>query len=243
MPSGQYFYDVLKAYGRTTRAHMDSEVKKRGCEDVKLDTSYKEPKHLMQHHGTAIFKGLVTGTNALGEVRMQFHVVSGSHEQMIPLIAGLKASLAAYNLPPPHRLATGKPGEDEAFFMAQFPSLQKEQDRLDALTAATANDDAMDDEADDSAATTDETQHGAGSRAPAAAGATASGEPECTIDLQEQVSVASTPACIDRLVDLMRAQLDSLPSKHRVLSLDAEWELVMDAGGTAAIKEGAGMSL
>ena len=61
VPTGKYFVEVLNAYGATKRTHMDTEVKKRGCEDLKWDASYKEAKHLSQHHGNSIFKVSVTG--------------------------------------------------------------------------------------------------------------------------------------------------------------------------------------
>ena len=34
------------------------------------DVSYKEPKHLCQYHGKALYKGLVTATNEVGEVTL-----------------------------------------------------------------------------------------------------------------------------------------------------------------------------
>ena len=68
-------------------------MKKRGCADLKWDASYKEAKHLEQHHGQGIFKALITGTNTLGEVRVQFHVVTDGHDQMIGQIQALLATL------------------------------------------------------------------------------------------------------------------------------------------------------
>jgi len=60
------------------------QVKKRGAETLHWDASYKEPKHLCQHHGNAIFRALFTATNQLGEIRMQFHVVTDGHDQVLP---------------------------------------------------------------------------------------------------------------------------------------------------------------
>ena len=65
---------------------------------------------------------------------MQFHVVSDAHEQFISQIDALLHSLKEYGQTPPRRLATDKPAEDKAFFKQHIPSLQAEQDRLDALT-------------------------------------------------------------------------------------------------------------
>ena len=95
------------------------QVKKRSCDDLKWDASYKEAKHLAQHHGSSIFKALVTGTNTLGEVRVQFHVVSDSHEQMRSQLQALLETLTAYGQQHPRRLATDKPWEDKGFFQAR----------------------------------------------------------------------------------------------------------------------------
>ena len=95
--------------------------------------SYKEAKHLCQHHGSGIFKGLVTGTNTLGAVSVQFHVVSDSHDQMRGQLRALCDTLAEYGMPGPRRLATDKPAEDNGFFKTVLPSLQQEQERLTAI--------------------------------------------------------------------------------------------------------------
>jgi hypothetical protein len=38
-------------------------VKKRGCERLHWDASYKEAEHLCQYHGHKVFKAFITGTN------------------------------------------------------------------------------------------------------------------------------------------------------------------------------------
>ena len=63
------------------KGHFDREVKKRGCKRLHWDASYKEAKHLSQHHGHKIFIALITGTNELGEIRVQFHVVTDGQDQ------------------------------------------------------------------------------------------------------------------------------------------------------------------
>ena len=176
-------------------------MKKRGCADLKWDASYKEAKHLAQHHGQGIFKALITGTNTLGEVRVQFHVVTDGHDQMIGQIQALLATLEAYGQPPPLRLATDKPAEDKAFFLEQIPSLAAQQRRLDALDAPDGPE-----------------------TAPPPAAATATGN-ACTIDLAKLVKVGSTATEINSLCDLVREQAES------IVSLDAEWEVTKGAGG------------
>lgn len=58
------------------------EVKKRGAEFLHWDASYKEAKHLCSYRNRPVFKGLITAMNEFGEVRIQFHIYSDSHEQM-----------------------------------------------------------------------------------------------------------------------------------------------------------------
>lgn len=98
VPSGEYLAAVHKLYHESLRGYMDMEVKKRGAETLHWDVSYKEAKHLCRYHGRPIFKGLVTAVNEIGEVRIQFHVYTDSHEQM-------KSALQAF------KLTTNEPNE------------------------------------------------------------------------------------------------------------------------------------
>ena len=136
VPSGAYFSEVNKAFGRSIRKHLDTEVKKRGAEILKWDVSYKEAKHLCQYHGQGIFRGLVTGTNELGEIRVQFHVVSDSHEQMESQLRALTATLQAYGKPLTRMVFGDKPAEENLFFLRMLPGVHTEQGRLDALGGA-----------------------------------------------------------------------------------------------------------
>ena len=61
------------------RAHLSKEVKKRGALRLAIDVSYKEAKKLCRVGGKAVYVGLVTGVNEVGEIRLQFHIVSDSH--------------------------------------------------------------------------------------------------------------------------------------------------------------------
>ena len=73
---------MYKQYAASIEGHFDREVKKRGCERLHWDASYKEAKHLSQYHGHNIFKALITGTNERGEIRVRFHVVTDGHDQL-----------------------------------------------------------------------------------------------------------------------------------------------------------------
>ena len=67
---------------KSIRPHQSKQVKIRGAFRIAIDVSYKEAKKLCRVGGKAVYVGLVTGVNEIGEVRLQFHIVSDSHEQM-----------------------------------------------------------------------------------------------------------------------------------------------------------------
>jgi hypothetical protein len=82
VPTGRYFKMAYKLYAATLATHFSKEVKKRGAKMLSCDASYKMSKHLCQYRGEPIFRGLVTMTNEIGEVRIQHHVVLDSHDQI-----------------------------------------------------------------------------------------------------------------------------------------------------------------
>ena len=52
--------------------------------------SYKESKYLTHYNNISIFKYLVTSTNELDEIKMQFYVVTNSHNQIDSVIKAYK---------------------------------------------------------------------------------------------------------------------------------------------------------
>ena len=95
------------------KGHFDREVKKRGCKRLHWDASYKEAKHLSQHHGHKIFIALITGTKELGEIRVQFHVVTDGQGQFKRPIAELLKTLTAYGHTHPYLFS--KPSVNDIF--------------------------------------------------------------------------------------------------------------------------------
>jgi hypothetical protein len=111
--------------------HLSKEVKKRGAKTLHWDVSYKEPKHLCQYQGQSIFKGIVTAMNELGEVRMQFHVYSDSHDQMITAIQSLKKTNHMMGMADPCLFITDNPKGDKKFFTSMFETINEQQILLD----------------------------------------------------------------------------------------------------------------
>jgi len=143
VPTGKYLANMYKLFHERIRSHLDKEVKKRGATRLHWDVSYKEAKHLCQYKGKPVFKGLVTATNEHGEIRIQFHIVTDSHEQMSAAIAAFRQTTEAYGQPPVKLFFTDNPSGDKAFFQSAIPSLLESQARFDAAAANAGSDEAI----------------------------------------------------------------------------------------------------
>eukprot|EP00956_Cyclotella_meneghiniana_P022745 scaffold43394_cov22-Cyclotella_meneghiniana.AAC.1 len=132
VPTGKYFASTYKKYSALLRPHLDKEVKKRGAKHMSYDVSFKEAKNLCQHKGKAMFHGLGTGTNEIGEVRVQHHVVSESHDQLRGPLEAFKQTAREYGLPQPSLVHTDDPSRDCNFFIEIFESLQNEKKRMNS---------------------------------------------------------------------------------------------------------------
>ena len=84
---------------------------------------------------TQVFKGLVTATNEYGEIRIQFYVVTGGHDQMESAIQAFLATTNAYGQRPLDLIFSDNPAADDEWFKSQIPSIQASQDRLDEATS------------------------------------------------------------------------------------------------------------
>ena len=132
VPTGSYLLTASKQFHETIQCHLSKEVKKRGATILSWDVSYKVPKHLYQHHGKPIFQGLVTATNEFGEVRIQFHVVTDEHKQMVTAIEAFKNTTREYGQPPLKLFFTDDPSRDKNFFTNIFPSLKEHNNMLNS---------------------------------------------------------------------------------------------------------------
>ncbi|KAL7546679.1 hypothetical protein ACHAWF_010011 [Thalassiosira exigua] len=133
VPTAKYLAKVYKKYHSTIGPYMDMEVKKRGAEFLHWDVSYKEAKHLCLYRGRPVFKGLVTAMNELGEVRIQFHVYTDSHEQMKSALEAFKGTTRSLGLPEVRLFFTDNPAGDHQFYTKMLPSLVVHQEKLDAI--------------------------------------------------------------------------------------------------------------
>ena len=134
VPTGKYLARVYKMYHESIRAYLDKEVKKRGAETLHWDVSYKEAKHLCHYRGRPVFKGLVTAMNEVGEVRIQFHIYTDSHEQMKGALEAFKRSTNNLGLPGVRIFFTDNPSGDKKFYTRMLPSLLAQQQKFDAMS-------------------------------------------------------------------------------------------------------------
>jgi hypothetical protein len=117
VPSGRYLKSAYVKFHSTIRRHLANEVKKRGAERLSIDVSYKSAKHMCQYKGEPIFKGLLTATNEYGEIRIQFHVISDSHEQMNAAFESFLKTTNEYGYPDLKLITTDNPAKDRAYLL------------------------------------------------------------------------------------------------------------------------------
>jgi hypothetical protein len=136
VPDGQYLINVYVKFEELISNHLDNEVKKRGGSHLHWDASYKEAKHLCRYNGKSIFRALITATNEVGEVRIQFHVVTDGHDQMKTPIREFLITMNVYGQRDVELLATDNPAGDCDFFLREIPSLQTNQICLNQMRSS-----------------------------------------------------------------------------------------------------------
>jgi hypothetical protein len=132
VPTGKYCAKAYKLFHESIRCHLNKEVKKRGAKTVSFDHSFKEAGNLCQYNGESIFNGLATGTTEVGEVRIQYHVVSGSHDQAKTPFEAFKNTTREYGLPELQLVHTDNPAADYNFFLNIFESLQRQREMFNS---------------------------------------------------------------------------------------------------------------
>jgi len=115
----------------TICSFLDKEVKKRGAQSFHWDVSFKEAGHLAQCNGKPIFKGLVTALNEIGEIRIQFHICTESHEQMIAALQAFERTRASLGFPGLRHVFMDNPRKERSLFLNNIPSVKEQQERYD----------------------------------------------------------------------------------------------------------------
>ncbi|CAJ1964154.1 unnamed protein product [Cylindrotheca closterium] len=202
VPNGRYLMHVYKTFHSTIKDFLDNKVKKRGAKFVSVDASYKEPKHLCQYHGQNLFKGLITITNEIGEIRMQFHVVTDDHEQFRPSLLAFLNAVKSYGQHDLELVFTANVHADRHFYLDTFPSLLEAQGRLDIMVT----DRTMPNEND------------------------INKENTCTVD-DTQIRVLSSKGAINEFITALKENIQGKPPEDRVIGLDAEWNVLTASHG------------
>lgn len=140
VPTGCYLMHVYKAYHATIRQHLLREVKKRDADMLILDVSYKEAKALYRYRGKPVFRGLVTGLNSIGEVRIQFHIYSDSHEQMLSALQAFEKTRKAMGFPGVTHIVGDNPRKEASLYLASMESVREQQNMYDSHVVPSGKD-------------------------------------------------------------------------------------------------------
>ncbi|KAL7491648.1 hypothetical protein ACHAWT_002097 [Skeletonema menzelii] len=135
--TGKYLSFAYIEHHNTIRPFYDKEVKKRGAESLTWDLSFKEAKNLAQYHGKPIFSGLVTALNGRGEIRVQYHVCTESHEQMISALQAFERTRISLGLPGCKHIFLDNPYKDRSLFLTHLPSVREQQEKYNKSTQQT----------------------------------------------------------------------------------------------------------
>ena len=140
VPTGRYLAHVYKKFHQTIRQYLAREVKKRDMDVLAIDVSYKEAKCLYQYHGKSVFRGLVTGLNQYGEVRIQFHIYTDSHEQMLSSLQEFEKTRSILGFPGVTHVISDNPKRDMSLFTSAMASVKQQQAKYDSKTPVSIQD-------------------------------------------------------------------------------------------------------
>lgn len=75
----------------------------------------------------------MTIMNEIGEIRLQFHLVTDSYDQLVQAIQDMLKSMVVLGQPMPKLVFTDNPASDEAFYLNQIPSVREQQQKFNEL--------------------------------------------------------------------------------------------------------------
>jgi hypothetical protein len=99
-----------------------------------MDISFNEAGHICKYQGESVFKGLVTGSNEIGEVRISRHLLTEARDQIDPVLKDFADTEAAHGRPSLQHAITDNPMRDKKMFLDRFPSLQLRQSKFDTMS-------------------------------------------------------------------------------------------------------------
>lgn len=113
VPSGLYLSQAYKREHKDIRPQLDREMKKISVEQLSIDASAKAPKKLSQYNGKRMYESLQTGTNEIGQIRVQVLAGSDSHEQLNPALMAMANTLEEHGQEGPRIAFSDNPARDE----------------------------------------------------------------------------------------------------------------------------------
>jgi 3'-5' exonuclease len=133
VPNAWYLLSVHKQICEDIRPHLDRERQKVSCDHISVDDSYKVPKNLARIKGESVYNSLITTTNEIGLVRLQFLAGSEAHEQMKAPLDAFSNTNFALGYPGPRLVFCDNPVQQKALYLERLPSVRAEQERLNEL--------------------------------------------------------------------------------------------------------------
>ncbi|KAF8633831.1 hypothetical protein AX17_004351 [Amanita inopinata Kibby_2008] len=126
VPSPQYFRNFYVRFILSHAQEMDQYTTMLSARLLQIDHSFKVPKHIARLNGVPVYEALHTSINEYSEIRSMTLTPTKAHNQFMPALAAVSASLKTYGHDPVEGVMTDNPRGDKAALEAVLPSLRKD---------------------------------------------------------------------------------------------------------------------
>ncbi|GAA5917136.1 hypothetical protein JCM5296_006594 [Sporobolomyces johnsonii] len=126
VPSSKWFQLQYQRFMESKRQAIDQHTSLLTCTIGAIDHSHKIVKHIAKVDGQPVFSGLLSITNEFGELRVCSLVPTKAHDQFLPALQGVAASLSRYGHSPPVVFYTDNPRGDRNTLESAFTSLRQD---------------------------------------------------------------------------------------------------------------------
>ncbi|KAL1523025.1 hypothetical protein AB1Y20_017987 [Prymnesium parvum] len=203
-PRGRELIKLVIEWHASARPYFDCEAKKRGGRQLHIDASYKTAKHIGLYHGNRLFKGVISGLNEDGDIRVLHMAVTDGHDQLETVFDELAHTQAQYGLDPIQVVSTDKPADERNFYERKFPAVRQLCDRINSSSDGRLTD---------------------------AEGTGKDGLKQIDEGRIQFVRYVNNAAAINNSCDNLRDIVAALPESFQVIGLDGEWDTPKDARG------------
>jgi hypothetical protein len=132
IPTAWYLSDCYKTFHWSIRPYLDRIVKYVvNCEFLSIDASYKSMKKLTRVCGKAVCEVIQSIVGSDGLIRTQIATVTDGHQQLEASLQAINKTTEILGRTATRLIWTDNPTRDINFLLEAFPSLQREQKRVD----------------------------------------------------------------------------------------------------------------